>query len=361
MKTTRDRVLGAYIGAAIGDAMGGPIECSHAARIRRVVGEITGLLPYQASYRMVPKLGPGYALHEAAGSVTDDTFIRADFTRFFLETVAPRTPRMLADWLSAHANFDWWWPPIVEGLRRVERGEVTPEEGGDTFLQGGGIGWWTPVGILHAADPAGADAEASDLCRIWKAPLERDLLGAVQAGLAEGLRVGATADSVVEVVLGHCGPLATRLLERAIDLARQATSVPDLVDRLYRHVLMPPLAFDGGPEPPREVDAPLPPVIEPVDDSDGFYTTCYFAEQIPLSMAGFVYARGEPDAIRVTAMLGRDADSTSTTVGSWVGALCGESGLPTDWVAPVCRVNMDEIDIRALAERLADVVVRDDG
>jgi ADP-ribosylglycohydrolase len=55
-------------------------------------------------------------------------------------------------------------------------------------------------------------------------------------------------------------------------------------------------------------------------------------------------------------MLGRDADSTSTTVGSWVGALHGESGLPVAWVDKVCEVNRDEIDIRGLAEQLVDAV-----
>jgi ADP-ribosylglycohydrolase len=38
----RDKALGAYIGAAIGDAMGGPVECNHAARIKRLASEIDG-------------------------------------------------------------------------------------------------------------------------------------------------------------------------------------------------------------------------------------------------------------------------------------------------------------------------------
>jgi hypothetical protein len=359
--TTRDKILGAYIGAAIGDAMGGPVEGNHAARIRRTVGEIEGLLPYERPHMIIKQLGPGYALHADPGSVTDDTFIRADFARFFLETEPPRTPAQLADWLLANANFDWWWRPVIEGLRRVERGEVSAEEGGDTFLQGGGIGWWTPVGILHAEAPAKADEVGRDLSRIWKAPLERDFLGAVQAGLAAGLAPDATMTTVVDTVLDHTGPLATQLLERAIAIAERATSVPDLVDQLYRVVLMPPLAMHGGPEPPRSVDAPVPEVIEPIPDSDEMYITSYFAEQIPLSIAGFIYGEGTPDAIRVTAMLGRDADSTSTTVGAWVGALHGVSGLPEDWVHKVEQANKREIDIRGQAEALADEVVGGDG
>lgn len=58
-------------------------------------------------------------------------------------------------------------------------------------------------------------------------------------------------------------------------------------------------------------------------------------------------------SIPATVMFGRDADSTATTVGGWVGALHGESGLPKEWVDTVCEVNAREIDIRGLAERLA--------
>jgi len=51
-------------------------------------------------------------------------------------------------------------------------------------------------------------------------------------------------------------------------------------------------------------------------------------------------------------MIGRDADSIATTVGSWVGALQGLSSLPKEWSDTVCEVNMKEIDIHALAEKL---------
>jgi ADP-ribosylglycohydrolase len=148
----KNRAVGAYLGAAIGDAMGGPAECSHASRIRRLVGEITGFLPYQKPWSFHDP-HPGYCLRPDPGCVTDDTFIRADFTRFFLVTRPPRSPRLLADWMLTNADFSGWWPPLIEALRRVERGEVSAEEGGLTFFQGGGIGWWTPVGILHAGNP----------------------------------------------------------------------------------------------------------------------------------------------------------------------------------------------------------------
>lgn len=48
--TTRDKATGACIGAAIGDAMGGRMEAGHTLRIRRIVGEVTGLLAYEERF-----------------------------------------------------------------------------------------------------------------------------------------------------------------------------------------------------------------------------------------------------------------------------------------------------------------------
>ena len=348
-----DRAIGAYIGAAIGDAMGGPVENNHTARIKRLVGEITGLLPYKRPY-MLPNIGQGYALHEDPGSVTDDTFIRADWTRFYLDTDPPRTAQMVADWMLGNTEFFGWWAPLIEALRRVERGEVSAEEGGLTFFQGGGIGWWTPIGILYAGDPEGAAAEVKKLSAIWKAPLEQDLLAAVQAALAEGMRDGATVDSMIEAMLSLCGPLARQLIERAIGITESAKSMDDLTAKLYHNILMPELEDRFEKEPPREVDGPIPPIIEPLDYTDEKYMSSFFAEQVPLAVAGFLWGKGDPKiSIPATCQFGRDADSTATTVGSWVGALHGESGLPKDWVDAVCEVNIGEIDIRGLAEALA--------
>ena len=154
-------------------------------------------------------------------------------------------------------------------------------------------------------------------------------------------------------MLAHCGPLAQKLLQRAIDIGRAANSVPDLADKLYQTALMPELELRHEEEPPRAVDGPLPPRREPLPDSDERYMSSFFAEQAPFAVAAFVYARGDPRvAIPTAVMLGRDCDSTATTVGGWVGALHGESGLPAEWVETVCEVNMQEIDIRGLAEAL---------
>ena len=344
-----DRCMGAFLGAAIADAIGGPPECQHAARIKKLYGEITGFVEYKKPPGLFP-LKPGYALHATPGSVTDDTFIRMDITRFYLATEPPRTPAMLAEWLLANADFTMWWPPAVKALKRIESGDVTAEDGGLTHRQGGGGAWWTPSGILYAGNPPGAAAEVRNLCRPWKAPLERDIIGAIHAGTAESIREGATPDSVIDTIIGRAGPLARKLFTRAAEIARAAKDGDDLVEQLYRHCLV--------KEVTTKVDGPMPEPAEYLEYSDTPYSSGKFAEQQPLALAAFVYTKGHPrDSILRAVMNGRDADSIASNVGGWVGGLYGESGLPKEWVETVVKVNMVEMDLRKLGEDLLKVRV----
>lgn len=361
----RDRAMGAYIGGAIGDAMGGPVETLHYKQIQRTAGRILGFLEYQKPWYPGTVGTPGGALHAEAASVTDDTFLRAELTRFFLEVDPPWTVEKLAEDFIQNANRDYFWYPKLEPLERIRSGVVSAEDAGYDAPQGGGAAWWTPIGILNAGDPVAASAQTKALCSIWKAPLEQDILSSVQAAVAEGLRPGSTPDSMMAALLQNSGSLTSALFERGIKIGKESRTSEELVDRLYHEALFPEnVVKKGFPESAgmiKEADAPLPPPHPPLDDTDERYMTNALGEQMPLAAAAFVFTNGKPDAIPQAAMLGRDADSIATTVGSWVGALRGESGLPSDWVETVCRVNLNEIDIRALARRIVDLAEKSIG
>jgi ADP-ribosylglycohydrolase len=131
----RQKVLGCFMGAAIGDAMGGPVECQHYRRIADVFPDFDGFLPYRKPPGLID-IQPGYALDAAPGSVTDDTFIRADLARFVLQT-----PPAFARWLRDHADFSNWWSVAVEVLKRIQQGELRAEDAGASHVQaaaGGG-------------------------------------------------------------------------------------------------------------------------------------------------------------------------------------------------------------------------------
>jgi ADP-ribosylglycohydrolase len=84
--------------------------------------------------------------------------------------------------------------------------------------------------------------------------------------------------------------------------------------------------------------------------------TVLWAEQIPLAFASFVFGRGDfADSMIACVNLGRDADSIAATTGRLAGALSGLSGLPADWVEILQTVNIEEMDLLAQGNRLADL------
>jgi hypothetical protein len=146
-------------------------------------------------------------------------------------------------------------------------------------------------------------------------------------------------------VLGQCGSEAASYLQRGIEVGRKARSQEELWRRLYGECLIEVTTL--------KPDVRIPRVSEPLDYTDEKYISCLFVEQMALALAAFVFSRGDPrSSIPNCVMIGRDSDSTATTVGSWVGALHGLGSLPLDWVTTVCHANLVDFDIRALAESL---------
>lgn len=342
------KAMGAWMGAAIGDAMGGPVECQHAARIKRHYGAVFGLLPYRKPPGLMD-LYPGYALHDAPGSITDDTFIRADFTRFFLSLEDPydpeaASPDVLASWLGEFTSPEYWWKVARRALDDIADGKVKAAECGRSFPQGGGNGWWTPVGMLYAGRPAEAAAAVRRLAVIWKAPLELDLVSSIQAGVAAAMNEGARLEDILEAMFAACGSTASTLLERGVEVGRTATGFDDLVDKAYSRLLL--------KEAPLDADAPVPEPLDPLPYSDEGYSSVLLAEQVPLELAALTYCRGDISSVPTAVMLGRDCDSTATTVGSWIGALHGLESLPRDWVDTVQNANLSELDLMNLGREL---------
>lgn len=346
----RDKALGCFMGAAIADAMGGPVECQHYKRIANEFPDFDDFLPYEKPPGLIG-LGPGYALDGTPGNITDDSYIRQDLARFLIENEPPYTAARFAPWLLRRADFSNWWKVAVQPLRRIESGKTTADKAGLNHKQGGGGGWWQPVAMLHAGDAKAASAATTDMCQIWKAPFEQDILSAVVAGQAAAFQAGATIDSVVNVVLADSGPLARKLFTRAVEIARKAKSREHLFATLYDHCLVTKCST--------EIDGPTPPHVKPQASADGFYTGILFAEQQPFALAYFVYGDGDPRKTVLTAVKGgRDADSIATNSASWLGALAGESVWPPKWLQTVQQANAPRINLVRTGNELVDRAIQ---
>jgi len=343
VKLYRNKALGCFMGAAIADAMGGPVEGQHYKRIAKLYPDFQGLLKYGPPGQ--PELRPGYALSADPGNVTDDTYIRMDLVRYLLANDPPYSVEQFASWLVANGDFTNWWQTAVKPLRLIEAGKANAQTSGLTHRQGGGGGWWQPVAILHAGDPEKASTVTSDLCRIWKAPLEQDILSSVVAGQAVAFKEGSTIDSIVDAILADSGPLAQKLFTRAVELARKANNKEQLFELLHQHCLVKECTTD--------VDGPMPPHVEPIEYTDGPYAGILFAEQQPFALAYFVYGQGDPRKTLLPAVKGgRDADSIATNTASWLGAMSGESVWPADWIETTQKANITRMNLQQAAEDL---------
>ena len=345
LKIYRSKALGCFMGAAIADAMGGPTEGMHYLRIARMFPDFQDPIPYDTPGTFVG-LGPGRALEAAAGNVTDDTFIRMDLAAYLLKTDPPYEAVRFAPWLLENADFSNWWPVALRPLKRIEKGEVSADEAGKDHQQGGGGGWWQPVSMLYAGDPDKASEVTTAMCKIWKAPLEQDILSSVVAGQAAAYKKGATVDSVVQAVLDDSGPLAKKLFTRAVEIAQKAKSTTQLYENLYKHCLVKSCTT--------AVDGPMPEREEPkVVMEEKIYNGILFAEQQPLALAYFVYGQGDPYKTVLTAVkAGRDADSNSCNTAAWLGALGGMEVWPKQWVETVQQANLKRMNIEKTGETL---------
>jgi len=102
------------MGAAIADAMGGPVECQHYKRIARYFPDFQEHLSYNMPPATFMELKPGYALDEAPGSIIDDTFIRMYLAHYVLENNPQYSASSFAAWLMENADFSNWWGQAVK-------------------------------------------------------------------------------------------------------------------------------------------------------------------------------------------------------------------------------------------------------
>ncbi len=353
-----DKALGCFIGAAIGDSMGGPVECQHYLRIRKYAGNFKDLLPFGKPVSLFEPPEDGWAQRRDPGTVTDDTYIRMDLLRFFLHAKPPYTAEKLADYLLEHSDFFGWWDPPLDHLKRIGNGEFPARDAGQFMdIQGGGGGWWQPVAIIHAGNVEKAYEVTTELCSIWKTNLARNILSSVVAGQAAAFKQDATIPSVVDTVLAYSGEKARKLFERAVNIGLDSVSPDELYENLYTYASV---ANDTHTGEYNATEGPVPPAEE-ITCTEDFCSSVAFAEQQPWALAYLVYGDGDPEKTILTAAKGgRDADSIATNTASWLGALYGLSVWPEKWINAVQKANLADFDLLNACKELAAKALKED-
>ena len=224
-----ERITGALVGAAVGDALGGPVEGyspdqileRHGGRVHGVVGPWNG-----EDWRTARPIAP---YHKGDGHVTDDTLMTHALIRVYATVRDHLDAYAIADHLVPDLMTNPRWIPELEAealplhriflaekwlVARLHYGHVDPREAGvGNIVNCGAAMYMAPVGLVNAADPRAAYAEALDVAGAHQSSYGREAAGVFAAAVAAACSPGATPDSVV----GACLSLARDGTREAIE------------------------------------------------------------------------------------------------------------------------------------------------
>ncbi|MFD6113701.1 ADP-ribosylglycohydrolase family protein [Streptomyces yangpuensis] len=352
--TLEDRARGALVGAAVGDALGGPVEGwtpdqiveRHGGRVHGIVG------PWHENWRTARPIAP---YHKGDGHVTDDTLMTHALVRVYEAVRDHLDAYAVAEHLVPDLMSVPRWIPELEAealpLQRIflaEKWMVTrlhyahadPREAGTgNIVNCGAAMYMAPVGIANAGNPAGAYAEALDIAGAHQSSYGREAAGVFAAAVAAACLPGATAASVVEAALSL-----------AKDGTRAAISAVCEVASGYRD-------FESALAPLRAAVAPYdsvgPDYRNPSLDARR-PSRLHAIEELPIALGMLLVADGRYDAAVLGAVnYGRDCDSIATMAGAIAGALGGEAVVPAVWAKQVAEAS--RLDLHAPAVVLATV------
>ncbi|MFJ9816296.1 ADP-ribosylglycohydrolase family protein [Streptomyces sp. NPDC101151] len=330
-----ERITGALVGAAVGDALGGPVEGyspeqitdRHGGRVHGVVGPWHG-----DAWRTARPIAP---YHKGDGHVTDDTLMTHALVRVYARVRDHLDAYAVADHLVPDLMTNPRWIPELEAealplqrvflaekwlVARLAYGHVDPREAGvGNIVNCGAAMYMAPVGLVNAANPAAAYAEALDIAGAHQSSYGREAAGVLAAAVAAATAWDATPDSVVTACLSLAKDGTRTAIEKVCEVAcdhgdfesalvplRQAVAPYDTVGPDYRAPSL------GARRPSR----------------------LHSIEELPVALGMLLVSGGDfRQAVLGSVNYGRDCDSIATMAGALAGAL--GSPVPEDWAKTV--------------------------
>ncbi|MFF9119689.1 ADP-ribosylglycohydrolase family protein [Streptomyces massasporeus] len=334
-----ERITGALVGAAVGDALGGSVEGyspeqileRHGGRVHGIVGPWHG-----DDWRTARPLAP---YHKGDGHVTDDTLMTHALVRVYARVRDHLDAYAIADHLVPDLMTEPRWIPELEGealplqriflaekwlVTRIHYGHADPREAGSgNIVNCGAAMYMAPVGLVNAADPRAAYAEALDVAGAHQSSYGREAAGVLAAAVAAACTPGATPDSVVSTCLALAKDGTRDAIERVCEEAARHTDFESAL-RPLREAVTP---YDTvGPD----YRAPSLGARRP--------SRLHAIEELPVALGMVLVARGDyRHAVLGAVNYGRDCDSIATMAGAVAGAL--GSPVPEDWAKTVAEAS----------------------
>jgi len=348
-----DRITGTLVGAAVGDALGGPVEGyspdqileRHSGRIHGIVG------PWNAdAWRTARPIAP---YHKGDGHVTDDTLMTHALIRVYAQVRDHLDAYAIADHLVPDLMSNPRWIPELEQetlplhriflaekwlVARLHYGHVDPREAGvGNIVNCGAAMYMAPVGLVNAANPTAAYTEAIELAGAHQSSYGREAAGVFAAAVAAAATPGATPDSVVTAALALAKDGSRTAIQQVCEVASQHTD------------------FESALVPLREAVAPydtVGPDYRAPSLGARRPSRLHAIEELPIALGMLLVSGGDyRHAVLGAVNYGRDCDSIATMAGALAGAL--GSPVPVDWSKTVAEAS--RLDLWEPATTLTDV------
>lgn len=334
-----ERVTGALVGAAVGDALGGPVEGyspeqileRHGGRVHGVVGPWNG-----DAWRTARPVAP---YHKGDGHVTDDTLMTHALVRVYGTVRDHLDAYAVAEHLVPDLITHPRWIPELEAealplqriflaekwlVARIHYGHVDPREAGaGNIVNCGAAMYMAPVGLVNAAHPAAAYAEALDVAGAHQSSYGREAAGVFAAAVAAACVPGAAPDSVITACLSLAKDGTRAAIEAVCDVAARHSDFESALAPLRAAVA----PFDTvGPD----YRAPSLGARRP--------SRLHAIEELPVALGMLLVSGGDfRHAVLGAVNYGRDCDSIATMAGALAGAL--GSPVPEDWAKTVAEAS----------------------
>ncbi|MER6481229.1 ADP-ribosylglycohydrolase family protein [Streptomyces filamentosus] len=353
--TLDDRITGSLLGAAVGDALGGPVEGYTPEQIaERHGGRVTGVVgPWNGdAWRTARPIAP---YHKGDGHVTDDTLMTHALIRVYEKVRGHLDAYAVADHLVPELMGSPVWIPELEAealplqriflaekwlVARLHYGHHDPREAGTgNIVNCGAAMYMAPVGLVNAADPHGAYAEALDVAGAHQSSYGREAAGVFAAAVAAACVPGATPSTVVDTALALAKDGTRAAIEAVAEVAERHRDFESALVPLRRAVA--PYDSVGADYRNPGLGARRPSRLHSI-------------EELPIALGMLLVGEGDYRRTVLGAVnYGRDCDSIATMAGAVAGALHGEAAVPADWAKRVAEAS--RLDLHAPARALAAV------
>jgi len=318
--TLSDRITGAIVGSAVGDALGAPMECMHYKDIRDAFGGVRRFEDFTDEMLTHSKFTRSVA---DIGLVTDDTVLADVLLDSIIETDGNVTAY---DFARAWENLDTPVPnPDGDDVVRLER--------------------------LHFIEQIPfyrnrlREIQKRDLGRGITAVNQhgrpRDVAGGYAAAVAACFQPGRAAEEIVKIGVEHTRDAkSVKELRAMIELAANCTTCDEFIERYYDEIL----------------DVVIP--FQDWEHEGTEYCNSWNCSEVLGPVLGtFLITRGE-DAegmILACARIGRDADTVCRVGAGLIGAYAGCEAIPKEWRDYVLARNT-WLRLEEKARTLTDIV-----